>query len=87
MDAPTLAKCACQHCGLHLEFPAELDGTTVDCPDCKQPTVLSVPPPETAAEGLTPAEVVAAFARPVPKTPEALSISICRPPPCSRISK
>jgi len=47
----------------------ELDGTTVDCPGCKQPTVLSVASPEAAAEGLTPVEVVAAFPRPVPKTP------------------
>lgn len=69
MDAPTLAKCAYQHCDLHLEFPVELNGTTVDCPGCKQLTVLSVAPPEAAAEGLTPAEVVAALPRPVPKTP------------------
>jgi Zn-dependent protease with chaperone function len=69
MDAPTLAKSACQHCGLHLEFPIELDGTSVDCPGCKQPTVLSVAPPVAASERLTPAEVVSAFPSPVPKTP------------------
>lgn len=69
MNDASLAKCACQYCGLHLEFPAELDGSAIDCPGCKQSTLLSIPPVEAPAETLTTEEVVSAFSSPVPKTP------------------
>jgi hypothetical protein len=37
----------CQHCGGHLEFPAETIGYTADCPHCGQPTELMLArPPE-----------------------------------------
>src|SRR5262245_8716222 len=37
----------CQACGGHLEFPAELAGTSVDCPHCGKSTDLWLaPPPE-----------------------------------------
>jgi len=38
----------CQHCGGHLEFPAESTGMTTDCPHCGQTTelLLAAPPQE-----------------------------------------
>jgi hypothetical protein len=38
-------KCACQHCGGHIEFPAEIIGQSFDCPHCLQRTELTLPPP------------------------------------------
>lgn len=32
----------CQHCGGHLEFPAEAAGTSADCPHCQQSTDLFI---------------------------------------------
>jgi hypothetical protein len=37
------AKCVCQHCGGHIEFPSEGAGRTVPCPHCQWPTVLAAP--------------------------------------------
>lgn len=34
------AKCACQHCGVHIEFPATEAGITTACPQCGQHTLL-----------------------------------------------
>ncbi len=35
------AKCSCQHCGGHIEFPTEGAGQIVKCPHCGSDTVLS----------------------------------------------
>ena len=35
------AKCACQHCGGHIEFPAEGIGRKIACPHCGGTTVLN----------------------------------------------
>src|SRR5436190_3910010 len=46
-------KCACNSCGVHLEFPFELAGTSIDCPQCHSETPLIIPesmaPEEPAA--------------------------------------
>ncbi|MBI5388460.1 MAG: M48 family metalloprotease [Verrucomicrobia bacterium] len=67
-DTPS-AKCACQHCGLHLEFPGELDGSTIECPTCQQTTLLSIPAAAEPSEELTPAAIASALSSRVPKTP------------------
>jgi hypothetical protein len=36
----SFAKCACQLCGGHIEFPVHAAGETVPCPHCGQPTLL-----------------------------------------------
>lgn len=40
------SKCECQHCGEHIAFPSEAAGETVECPHCKNETLLSLPPDE-----------------------------------------
>jgi hypothetical protein len=35
------AKCACQHCGGHIEFPIEGVGQRIPCPHCGLPTLLT----------------------------------------------
>ena len=40
MSATKFLRGECQHCGGHLEFPADATGTTADCPHCRQPTEL-----------------------------------------------
>ncbi len=35
------SKCACQGCGVHLQYPAEAEGAQIVCPQCGQQTVLS----------------------------------------------
>src|SRR5580700_9172220 len=39
----SFAKCVCQHCGGHIEFPAEGAGQKISCPHCQWPTVLLLP--------------------------------------------
>ena len=41
------SKCNCQHCGEHIAFPNEAAGQTIECPHCKNETLLSLPPGET----------------------------------------
>jgi hypothetical protein len=43
-------KGSCQLCGGHLEFPAEIVGTSIECPHCAKPTelMLDLPPAEPA---------------------------------------
>ncbi|HEY2953532.1 MAG TPA: FxLYD domain-containing protein [Verrucomicrobiae bacterium] len=36
-------KCACAHCGGHIEFPVQAAGLSLACPHCGQPTDLTVP--------------------------------------------
>jgi hypothetical protein len=74
---PTVyAKCACQNCGTHLEFPTEAAGATINCPHCQQPTVLAVAPPPAAepepASGVNSNDLLAAFNGTVPRTPVSL---------------
>lgn len=44
---PSTAKCSCISCATHLEFPLELAGSSIACPNCGAQTVLT-PPSETA---------------------------------------
>src|SRR5580658_2278357 len=39
-QSESFAKCACQHCGGHIEFPLGGAGLKNDCPHCHQPTLL-----------------------------------------------
>lgn len=41
-------KARCQACGRAIEYPAELVGTTVDCPHCHQATELLLEVPSIA---------------------------------------
>jgi hypothetical protein len=36
----SFAKCICQHCGGHIEFPVHGVGQTISCPHCNWPTIL-----------------------------------------------
>ena len=38
MSASAFSKCACQGCGVHLEYPSEAEGSTITCPQCSQQT-------------------------------------------------
>ena len=40
MSETTYAKCACAHCGGHIEFPREAAGQSVACPHCGNLTLL-----------------------------------------------
>lgn len=42
------AKCEYQHCGENIAFPSEAVGQTIECPHCKNETLLSLPPSETS---------------------------------------
>lgn len=48
MNRTKYLKGACQHCGGHIEYPAEHIGMTVACPHCQQETelLLLAPPAE-----------------------------------------
>ena len=35
------AKCDCQHCGGHIEFPIQGGGRKISCPHCNEPTLLT----------------------------------------------
>jgi Zn-dependent protease with chaperone function len=71
---PFVAKAACEQCGVHLEYPAEMEGQTIDCPECKEPTILAPIATETDAPGPGPAaavtapEIIAHFSGPVTRT-------------------
>lgn len=60
MDEQRYAKCSCQHCGTHIEFPVAAAGRSVACPHCQEPTEL-IPPAPPAADRPTAAQVVGAF--------------------------
>lgn len=69
------AKCGCQHCGTHLEFPITGAGLTITCPHCNDPTMLALPEdgvaPASVPDGATKpsaVELVSAFGGPVPRT-------------------
>src|SRR5690349_8966576 len=72
MSDPAFAKCSCQSCGVHLEYPVEAESTHIACPQCGQQTQL-VPPPGADVPPVAPAlsieTIDAAFAGVVPPTP------------------
>jgi Zn-dependent protease with chaperone function len=70
MDDQLMAKCACSHCGNHLEFPIYGAGTTIDCPHCSRTTELTLiaPPKPSSPNQPSAAELLAAFGGPVPRT-------------------
>ena len=72
MNEQLLAKCSCSHCGTHLEFPVEGAGALINCPHCGQPTELTLAAPPPPADRPSAADLVAAFAGPVPRTPVPL---------------
>ena len=43
MSEPAEIKSACEHCGGHIQFPAEAVGMAVDCPHCGWRTQLTAP--------------------------------------------
>jgi len=43
------AKCTCQVCGEHLDFPEASAGQSVNCPHCQCDTMLSIQPEQPAA--------------------------------------
>jgi hypothetical protein len=61
----SFAKCTCQHCGGHIEFPAHGAGQTIPCPHCKWPTLLLLGQPAPVEVGGGPVarkKIYAAFA-------------------------
>jgi hypothetical protein len=38
-------KCKCNHCSQPIEFPSEMAGQAIECPNCKIETTLFIPPP------------------------------------------
>lgn len=75
------AKCACQHCATHLEFPLELAGQSIECPACSQTTLLPNADPEAPIEPEPPpklnaAELLSQFSGPVPPTRTSLIYQI-----------
>jgi Zn-dependent protease with chaperone function len=70
MNEELLAKCSCLHCGNHIEFPIEAAGARVDCPHCGVPTELNLlAPPAPSTDKPSAADLVAAFSRPISRTP------------------
>jgi hypothetical protein len=43
VDERKYIKCSCEHCGGHIEFPADVAGAEVQCPHCKWQTKLTAP--------------------------------------------
>ena len=73
-DSPT-AKCCCESCGVHLEFPLEAAAARIACPNCGQQTELGAVPVESPSADpsdqtapITVAEISSAFARRAPPT-------------------
>ena len=60
---------SCEHCGQHIEFPAEGAGIRVPCPHCAMETVLLEEAPITPekAEEITAGELKSALAGTVPR--------------------
>jgi Zn-dependent protease with chaperone function len=59
MDA-LLLKGPCQQCGTNLEFPPELAGQTIDCPVCKQATLLEAMEVGAVSEDASPGTAISA---------------------------
>jgi len=41
-QSDNFAKCSCQHCGGHIEFPPHGAGRTIPCPHCGSATLLAL---------------------------------------------
>ncbi|MEI9865235.1 MAG: M48 family metalloprotease [Limisphaerales bacterium] len=55
MNDELYAKCGCQNCDTHIEFPLDAAGMTVKCPHCNQSTLLSFEaPPLTSSKPTSP---------------------------------
>lgn len=74
MTTPSFAKCSCESCGVHLEYPMEAEGASIVCPQCGQQTRLNHPAPDegTAAPALTVESINASFTSTVARTPVSL---------------
>ncbi|HTL18769.1 MAG TPA: M48 family metallopeptidase, partial [Patescibacteria group bacterium] len=73
MTQQRFCKGSCEHCGQHIEFPAEAEGLKVACPQCSKETVLVAAPwPADEPEGVTANELKTAFAGMVP--PRRISV-------------
>jgi Zn-dependent protease with chaperone function len=70
MNQDLYAKCSCQNCGTHIEFPIGLADHGINCPHCNQPTVLTLtaPEPTIAPDKLSARELLDAFTAPVAPT-------------------
>ena len=53
MSEEAFAKCGCERCGNHIEFPLEVAGASVACPHCGGTTVLCPEQAEPALEAHT----------------------------------
>jgi hypothetical protein len=75
-----IAKCECRNCSQPIEFPEEMTGQIIECPNCKLETVLSIQPPSnpTRPKKPEPATVSPSAAKAEPKTPQKIYIS--KPP-------
>lgn len=49
-ESTGFVKCACTHCKGRIEFPVEMNGTTVECPHCNEKTTLGLPAPPAAPD-------------------------------------
>src|ERR1041385_1861685 len=73
---PAFLKCECGHCGVPIEFPAEMVGTTVNCPSCQTPTGLFDPANignkteivDAQPASISAPELLELFTAPVPRT-------------------
>lgn len=75
MSNSDFAKCACQSCGVHLEYPVDAEGAHTACPQCGQQTQLVRPAAAedpSASPALSPEMIDAAFTGMVPRTPVSL---------------
>src|SRR5688572_8153738 len=50
MSTRSFAKCSCESCSVHLEYPVEAEGTSISCPQCGQQTQLVRPAPTEAPD-------------------------------------
>jgi hypothetical protein len=65
-DASETSKCSCAACGVHLEFPLEMIGAEISCPQCNERTVLAgldipIAPAVEERPGLAIEQVLGAF--------------------------
>ncbi len=73
MNEELYAKCSCLECGTHIEFPVNAAGMSVDCPNCKQQTLLSLDAaPSLGSKKPGSPEILNAFQSGVPRTPVSL---------------
>lgn len=75
-----IVKCACQNCGVNIEFEAEAAGQIFPCPSCGQLTRLQLPGktnPNTHSEKVAKVE-----AKQITPTPQAATIKQIRQQTC-----